>query len=178
MTKAIAIFLIAVHLTNIVGSCGMIVHAETAHQKQISERLDEDEFAGSNTIMLRVPLSLPYSTYTENYERVSGRIEYDGQIYQLVKQKFYNDTLFIVCVQDSKLSEIKNVVRNIAASMSDIPDEKPIGKIRHLLIKDYESCPVVQVRASLFQMGNIQLPVYTFSAGIISVVQIDQPPRA
>jgi hypothetical protein len=178
MTRAIAIFLIAIHLMNIIGNYGIIINLETIHQKEISEQLNEDKFAGSAAITLRIPFSLPYSTHSENYERVSGRIEYEGQVYQLVKQKFHNDTLFIVCVEDARLTEIKDVFKNFAASMNDTHDGSTSGKTVNMQVKDFETCAIVQLSTALFQLEFLRLPDYTFSVKVNSESPLDQPPRA
>lgn len=179
MTRAIAIFLIGVHLMNIIGSYGIIANLENIHQRNISERLDENEFSGSSAITLRIPFSLPYSSYMENYERVSGRIEFEGHVYQLVKQKFVNDTLFIVCVKDIKLTEIKQTLQNLATSINDMPtDGKTSSKALIQQVKDFEGCGILSITTTWFELELLRLPFYRFSAILNFGFTLDQPPQA
>lgn len=178
MTRALAIFLIAVHMMNIMGSYGILAKLEVNHLGRISNLLDEDQFSGSTAITLRIPFSLPYSTYSENYERVSGRIEYEGEVYQLVKQKFHNDTLFIVCAMDGKLGEINRAFKDLASSMCGDQDGKSTNKALNLLVKDFEACLPVEPTCQLFQLAEFGLPEYIFLAELTSQVPPDQPPCA
>jgi hypothetical protein len=176
MARTAAIFLIAVHLMSIIGCYGILA-LEASHQDRISSELNEDEYAGANTITLRIPFSLPYSTLSPNYERVQGKIEYENQVYHLVKQKFHNDTLLIVCVKDSKLTKIKDVFEDLSASMGDHePEGKPSGKVASSLVIDFEPCTIVQFD-SPFLFLDLGLPHYTFSSKVNSEFPVDQPPK-
>lgn len=177
MLRAISIFLIGVHLMNIIGSYGIIASLEMIHQQKISDELDQDQFAGSDAITLRIPFSLPYPTFNDSYERASGRIEYDDQIYYMVKQKFHNDTLFIVCVKDIKSAEIQTALENVAASMTDTPHKNSSGKLVSLQVKDFDVCDRVELAASLLPLESLGLPEYAFSAKIHPGSGPDQPPK-
>ena len=179
MTRVIAIFLITVHLINIIGSYGLIANLEHIHQKNISDRLDDNEFSGSGSITLRIPFSLPYWAYNQNYERVSGSIEFEGHFYQLVKQKLFNDTLFIVCVKDVKLTEIKQTFKELAASITDSPaDGKTSTKAHIQQVKDFEECGILQLSTTWLELESLRLPFYRFSVTINSGSHPDKPPSA
>jgi hypothetical protein len=44
------------------------------------------------TILLKIPVAVPYQIDSEGYERVDGEFEHQGEFYRLVKQKYQNDT--------------------------------------------------------------------------------------
>ena len=180
MTRAIAIFLIAVHLMNIVGIYGIIATVEDAHQKKISNELDDEEYAGSEAITLRIPFSLPNSTYVENenYERTHGKIEYEGQVYYMVKHKYHNNMLYIVCVKDDKQTEISGALKNLAASMTDKQDANSSDKTIVISpIKDFEGTYAIELSTALVQLESLRLPEYSFSVIINTLSTPDQPPR-
>lgn len=182
MTRIVAIFLIAIHLMNIIGIYGIITAIEDVHQRKVSTKLDDDEYAGSEAITLKIPFSLPpNSAYKENdnYERTHGKIEYEGQVYYMVKHKFYNNTLFIVCVKDAKLTGINDAFKNLAASMTDKHDKESSGKnIVISPVKDYVGCYAVEIDAAFIQLELLQLPRYSFSSIVNSQSAADHPPRA
>lgn len=178
MLRTIAIFLVTVHLTNIIGSYGIIANMESMHQDKISDELDADEFAGSNAITLRIPFSLPYSTFGDSYERATGKIQYDGQTYFMVKQKFHRDTLFIVCAKDLKSQEIRDAYKNLAASMTDTPGQNSSSKTVNSYSNDFETCRLLEINFTDFEVGSLQLPDYKFSAVVGSISTPHQPPTA
>jgi hypothetical protein len=180
MTRAIAIFLIAIHLMNIIGIYSIIAIIEDVHQKEISDQLDDDEYAGSDAITIKIPYSLPYSTFSENknYERTHGKIEYEGQVYYMVKHKFQDNTLFIVCVRDAKLAGVTDAFKDLATSMTDKHNGKSSGKtVVTAPIKDYVGCHTVELQPSLIELESLRLPEVTFAAIINSQSPLDQPPR-
>ena len=179
MTRALAILLIVVHLMNSIGFYALVANLERVHDQKISDQLDEDEYSGSDAITLKVPFSLPYSTFSDRYERVSGKIEYEGDHYYMIKHKFHNDTLFIVCVRNARLAEINYAYQNLATAAGDQHDGKSSNKTAaQFQVKDLETCTGIHVNANLFQLESIELPLYTFSAIAISDSPLEQPPNA
>jgi hypothetical protein len=178
MLRAVAIFLATVHLINIIGSYGIISRLESIHQNELADNLDQDHFSGSDAITLRVPFSLPYSSHSEHYERATGKIEYDNEVYYMVKHKFHNDTLYIVCVKDIKFAEINNAYNELAASMSDKPGEKSQNKTGTFQVKDFDTVGSTSLDISLFQLEVLRLPDYWFSLKMCSSSPLHQPPNA
>ncbi len=177
MLRAVAIFLAAVHLMNIIGSYGIIAKIESSRQSKLADELDQDQYAGSDAITLRVPFSLPYSMGSEHYERTSGKIEYEKEVYYMVKHKYYNDTLYIVCVKDIKLAEIQNAYGELASAMSDKPGEKSHDRTVNIQIKDFETCSITALNISLYQLEALRLPAYRFSSKINYSSPLDEPPN-
>jgi hypothetical protein len=76
----------------------------------------------------------------EDYKRVDGEFEYQGEYYSLVKQRLENDTLFMVCIKDHKKKKLvhelhayTNLANNLPASAQHTLDS--FAK----LFKDYTS---------------------------------------
>ena len=61
-----------------------------------------------------------------------------GEFYRLVKQKYQNDTLFIVCIKDQASKRIQQAVTDYAKTFTDKPiDTKHNGKANFNFVKDY-----------------------------------------
>lgn len=164
---------------NVIGSYPIVANLEQAYDERMSDELDEDRYAGSDAITLKIPFSLPYANFNENYERVKGKIEYEGEFYYMVKHKFYRDTLFIVCLKDSKLAEINYVYENLAASVADNHHSKTPGKsVCKLQVKDFEQSTTIQLRDGVYPLESFNLPEYSFTAIINSESPPEQPPKA
>jgi hypothetical protein len=155
----------------------LVFWALRSHAKSdLLHRLDADSYSSEEVAVLTVPVLLPYPVYAEGYQRVSGEVEYNGEYYQLVKQKIENDTLFMVCVKDHKqksldrtMNEYTNLTNNLPASAKRTMDL--MGK----LFKDFMATNFVAPSINLVLKYDI-----LFSGDDFLVIQqafpIDSPP--
>lgn len=72
---------------------------------------------GANMI-IKVPFSYPYGAHDEHYQPASGEIMYKDTVYQLVRQRVYEDTLYIVCMRDTRTTEAQGRVAGYVMSFS------------------------------------------------------------
>jgi hypothetical protein len=107
--------------------------------------LDHESFSGSDLLTLKVPLTLPYTSDSQEFERVSGEFEHQGDVYRLYKQKLYRDTLYIVCVKDVSTKKINQALVDYVKTFADKPQnsKQSAGKETPTLIKDYLSCVIL-----------------------------------
>ncbi len=134
----IATVLIVLILFNTMGFYGLFLGLGYKAKKEMVHRLDEDRYAPEETITLKLPLSIPYIIDDEDYKRVDGSFEHQGEFYRLVKQKLSNDTLFIVCIKDVKTKNIKQALADYVKTFTDKPhDGKSHSKTQLTFIKDF-----------------------------------------
>jgi hypothetical protein len=69
---------------------------------QLEARLDNNSYDESQLVELKIPIHLPYQTSWAAYQRYNGEIEIDGMLYKYVKRKVANDTLFLMCIANTK----------------------------------------------------------------------------
>lgn len=55
---------------------------------------------GTDNIVIKVPVSVPYQTSWDAPEPAEGQIEHEGQFYQMKTQQLINDTLYVECEFD------------------------------------------------------------------------------
>jgi hypothetical protein len=135
MKKAFSYALLGLLLLNVMGYYGIFVGLKYRNTAQITERIDATAYNESEAITLKLPLSIPYYGSTE-YERVNGEIEHNGEFYRLVKQKFENDTLFIVCIRDIQNKKIHKALSKYVGSFSEQSSSNEITTVPSF-IKDY-----------------------------------------
>ena len=121
LKTAAFIFLALAYLVNVFGYAGFFFGWEALNTGEVHSELDSDIYAGSETIILRIPLALPYYSNHSNYERANGVFEYEGAIYRLVKQKLYNDTLYMICSKHKAGKYIMDAIQELAYSMHGHP---------------------------------------------------------
>lgn len=178
MKRATAILLCVIHLMDVIGYYGIFVRLEQVVDEGFAVKLNMDEFSGSDAITLRIPLSLPYPIHRDNYERVEGKFEFNGHLYQMAKQKLHNDTLYVVCVRDDNATKVKGALNDLIDSMTGHPAEKHQTKAPNSLVKDFESVSRVNLITSCFVIYIIPCTTYTFSKIVNCDFSFDQPPRA
>lgn len=112
----------------------------SAHRDLI-QKLESEQYNESETIHLKIPITIPYATNSSNgFKRVDGRFEYKGDIYKLVKQKYQNDTLYIVCLKDFKEKQLINKFQEYAKTTHDTPgtsSKKDSSRTIKQINKDY-----------------------------------------
>lgn len=141
LKRLIAIFFLILFLFNLGGYHLVFWEMQRQAKKDLLYRLDADNYAFGETIILTLPLSLPYNTNTEEFQRVDGGdFEYEGEHYVVVKQKFENDVLYLVCVKNNQSKKIEAAQTDYTKLANDLPAgtkqaQNFIGK----LFKDYTS---------------------------------------
>lgn len=138
LKRIVSIFLVFLLLFNALGFYGLLQGLHYKTTLDLVHRLDNDLYSEDETLTLKVPITIPYQLDSEDYERVDGEIEYEGEVYRLVKQKLESDTLFIVCIKDHAGKRIKQALADYVKTFTDKPfHAKQTGKIFTSIIKDF-----------------------------------------
>lgn len=98
--------------------------------------IDNNTYDRLQTVTIEIPLSLPYPTQNE-FERISGDFEHNGEFYKLVEQKYENDTLFVVCLKNNEKKQAVAVLNDIAKQSTDQSPSNQTSKGLVGLLKDY-----------------------------------------
>lgn len=139
--RIIAISLIALLLFNVLGYYGLLVGLQYKNSNELVQRFNSDSFEPAETVTLTVPIAVPYAYDYQDYVRVDGEFEYQGESYRMVKQKFEKDVLYIVCYKDNTNKNIKQALSDYAKTFSDKPSDskQQNTKLFQNFIKDFLS---------------------------------------
>lgn len=137
LVRLISIALLTLFLFNMIGYYGVYVALRAKVNSELREKLDADNFDESETIVIKVPLSLPYQTDWTSFQRVDGDFERDGKFYNLVKQKIERDTLTIIAVRDHEEATLFESLVEFVQSNTDNPISKNTGKLIENFAKDF-----------------------------------------
>lgn len=113
----------------------------TAHD-QLIQRLDNEDYTEDQLVELKIPMSLPYSNYlVSDYKRINGRLEHDGEIYKLVKQKLEGDTLYLMAIKDTEEKSLISKFKDFTTKTHDIPlsQKKQSSQTLKQLQKEYNT---------------------------------------
>lgn len=160
LKKLISIFFLAVFLFNVGGYYIVFWMMEEQANHKLLERLDANRYSNQETVVLSLPLSLPYPLYQNGFERINGEFDYQGETYKLVKQKYENDTLFIVCIKDHEAKKISAVLADYSKLANNLPaGSKQALNFLSKLFKDYTKTESYKPAC----MGAIQITGLNFS---------------
>lgn len=178
MKRTVSIFLILIHLLNIIGFYGIFARMEFLHNVRLAAQLDDDRYSGSEAITLKLPYALPYSNFSDSYERVEGKLNHDGEIYRLVKQKIINDTIYVVCVKDKKAAWFENAYAELAFSFTDKgADTKSNSKACAMMIKDFEFSNPIEIRLQPVLQAITARTEYADLYARELAIGVDHPPK-
>jgi len=136
--KPVSIFLLVLMLFNVLGYYGVFVGMRYKNTYDLVQRLDAGDYNSQETVTIRVPMSIPYFTGSEEYVRVDGEFAYEGEVYRLVKQRYANDTLYAVCIKDHAGKQIDRALTDYVKTFSDkSADAHSSGKAISIQLQDY-----------------------------------------
>lgn len=101
-------------------------------------KLNSEKYSDAETITVKIPFALPYSSDSKDFQRIDGKFEHCGEFYRLVKQSLISDTLYIVCIRDNKEKVISNFMADMVKRSNDLPSSAN-KKLLNSLMKDYVS---------------------------------------
>lgn len=179
MRKAISIVLVGILLFNVLGFYGLFLSLRMKSTQDLLQRLDHNQYSDAETITLKVPVSLPYTSGNDQYERVNGEIEINGEFFHLVKQKLAQDTVYIVCIKDVQGKKITQVLNDYVKTFSDkSTSTKNTDKIFQTIIKDYLPTVLNIEKKDMGWNSTVERYLcYTTFLGSTHAQQVSQPPE-
>lgn len=106
------------------------------HRLAMTAKFDAGMYDEAQTITLEIPMAVPYLADDEEFKRVDGSFEYEGEHYRLIKQKYSKDALIVVLAKDSENKRISELMSNYVLSFTDTSDEQD-SHLTITFIKDY-----------------------------------------
>jgi hypothetical protein len=171
--------LLSVFLFN-VGGYYVVLWALRHHSNIVlSQRLDSENYSVDETIELKIPVTLPYQLQERNFERAHGKFEYEGEFYTLVKQKFQNDTLHIVCIKNQEEKRLVSSMTDYVKLSNDLPGtSKKAVTFLGKLLKDFNPSAETSVSETKRWSREIVFTSNSYSCRSAFNRHIAPPPRA
>lgn len=113
--------LLVVFLFNVGGYYIVFWGLRIQKDHELTGRLDANLYDPEETIELRIPVALPYPLQSQDFQRVDGRFEHQGEFYKLVKHRLKDDTLYVVCIRDVQTRELVNTMKDYVKLTHDLP---------------------------------------------------------
>lgn len=142
LKKITALFLIASFLFNLFGYRLVVEYLQHTANTQLEARLDNNLYADSQLIELKIPFHVPYQTNWSAFQRYDGEIEIDGIMYKYVKRKLANDTLYLKCIPNNNKMHLETAKNDFFKATSDIAQNgnaKKPGNSKGIAVKNLQS---------------------------------------
>ena len=120
LKKTTALFFITLFLFNLFGYRFVFTYMQQKASDQLEVKLDKSLYDESQLIELKVPMNLPYQTNWSAYQRYDGEIEVEGIIYKYVKRKVANDTLYLMCIPNTKKMNLETAKNDFFKLSNDL----------------------------------------------------------
>ena len=179
MKRLTAILFFSVFLFNLAGYQLVINYMQEQQDTRLVAQLDRHEYNHAELISIKTPLTLPYYTNSEDYERVDGTIEMNGMEYRYVKRRIFNDSLELLCIPNWEKEQLQWAKLDFFKMTNDWKSaqdgKKSSATFKNVLpefceeIRSYSYTPVAASRQSY---GMLTAPALPF---LCSLVQ-EQPP--
>lgn len=141
MRKIIALFFVVLFLFNFFGYRLVVQYLQRKVSTQLEVRLDNNLYEDSQLIELKVPLLLPYQTNWSAFQRYNGEIEIGGMMYKYVKRKMANDTLYLMCVLNTKKMHLETAKNDFFKATNDLTqntDSKKTDNSKNIAFKNIQ----------------------------------------
>ena len=142
LKKITSLLFIVLFLFNLFGYRFVFDYAQQKANDQMEVNLDNNLYNEADLIELKVAMNLPYQTSWADYKRCDGEIEIGGIRYKYVKQKVSNDTLYVMCIPNTKkmhLENLKNDLAQMANGVMQNDNSSKSNKAETLLFKNLQS---------------------------------------
>lgn len=134
--------MIAILLLNAMGYYGIFMGMQYRNERMMNSSLDADAYDQANAITLKIPVTIPYIPDQTDFSRATGKFEHEGQLYRIVKQRYSQDTVTIICVKDIEHEKINTLLTAYVKTFTDNATDDPSHiKILISLITYYLSEP-------------------------------------
>jgi hypothetical protein len=117
MKRSVSTLFVILILMNVMGYYALLVGLQYRNALSLSEKFDQGGYAESETGSIKIyQPGLPGS---DQYSRIDGEFEKDGQVFRLIKQRHYQDTFHIVFIKDERGTLIKHALSDYARAFSE-----------------------------------------------------------
>ena len=177
MKKALAIFFLSLFLFNVGGYYVVFWVLQFQYDLKIASIIQAGSYQKDETVELKIPMTLPYPLQPRDFERISGKFEYQGEYYELVKQKLENDTLRVVCLKNHDKQQLVSTMTNYVKLSNDLPGtaQKAFNFLGKLL-KEYNHINKAALSFDTTLLAETTFSLFDFSGTPHPIQDIPSPP--
>lgn len=132
--RILSVVFLLVFLFNLGGYYLLFTALRIKANRELSAQLDKGAYDEQETIEFKIPLTLPYPIQGAGFERSRQYFTIGEEHYQVVKHKYENDVLTIVCIKDERSKNFTDLIASMDEQQSG--EDSP-ASIAAKVIQDY-----------------------------------------
>lgn len=167
MRKFLAAFFLFIFTFNVGGYYLIFWGLQYHASRQIASLADTGTYTSTDEIAFHIPLTLPYTLEQDEFTRANGSFEYDGEFYQVVKQRIVDSQLVLVCIKNHQQKKITRALSDIVKADHLPGDARQTLRTLARLFKDFQSA-----EASILHTGN----AWSTEVGLTAILLSSDPP--
>lgn len=139
LRKIVSIAVLLPFLYNLFGYYFVFTYRQTEVRREVESRIAAGKIAEEDLVVLKMSVSVYVQTPNTEFQPIGGSFTYEGKEYEMVKQRIFQDTLYVYCTQN-KLHEalVSDLSQHIGRSLSDTGNSQdPGNQLIKLIVKDY-----------------------------------------
>jgi hypothetical protein len=182
LKKLTAIFFLILFSFNWFGYRLMYDFAQHKNNQHLEALLDKSDYDESQLIELKVAMNLPYQTSRSSFERYDGEIELNGTMYKYVKRKVANDTLYLMCIPNTKKMRLETAKNDFFKVSNDLEQnnskstENGLSVFKYMTVYNDSSFGADIISPDISQ-ENCWLPEKSESLKSFTHLSPEQPPE-
>jgi hypothetical protein len=133
-----SVFIVLI-LLNVMGYYGIFAGLQYSNSREMMRQFDAGTYNPEHVRTFKV--YFPSNTNSENFERIDGEFEKNGEVYRLVKQRLFRDTFHIVYIKDITGTAIRNAMNDCAKTFSEQTSDEDSNTVLPIFIKEYLTRP-------------------------------------
>lgn len=137
LKKIVSIALLLLFTFNLGGYYFLFWVLKSEADQQLAQKLEQST-ALDGTYELKIPLSLPYPLQQTGFENRDGELVYKNEHFRLVKQKYENDTLTIICLKDQESRHLAEAMDAFSSKASGEPSSSDGVSFSGKVLQEYE----------------------------------------
>ena len=132
MKRLLSSLVLILFLFNILGYGGLLFGLKNIANEKLTQRLDVNRHSMGGSMTIK----MPYSGYMEPDYMVNTEIKRDGDIFRVINQRQYADTLYLVCIKDEVSTKISDTIYDFVQSFAGNDDDTQ-NVVKTAVVKDY-----------------------------------------
>lgn len=105
---------------NVIGHYSFLVLLRNQSRAITIDKIHSTINEPGGDLILKLPMRIPYNSVSEEYQPAGNQyFNYEGKDYQIVKQKYYKDTLYVVCIYDQRTTESNDTISDYVKSFAN-----------------------------------------------------------
>lgn len=120
MKQLTAIFFLVLFAFNWFGYRLYYDYLQHKTNEHLEALINGNSFDEAQLKELKIPVNIPYQTSWTSYQQYDGEIELNGTVYKFVKRKLSNDTLYLMCIPNTKKTRLETAKNDFFKISNDL----------------------------------------------------------